>query len=163
MTSHPYQPMRLPACADLAAVKAAQQAHTDARKLACPQCHAQPGKPCTGTGGRAGWAYSHIARRQALTAASHTPATPAAILTAAAAKAGAEPTVARAVAAGWSACHADPALIGPVFAAWCQAEDYASHPSGLGELLRRRHSDPAGIAASLRRAATLSELHDQPP
>lgn len=89
--------------------------------------------------------------------------TPAHILATAAAKAGAEPTVARAVAAGWSACHADPGLISPVFEAWCAAEGYASHPSGLGELLRHRHKAPADIAASLRRAASLAGLPGQPP
>lgn len=68
MTSHPYRPLRIPACADLAAVAAAQQAHRDAQALPCPQCHVAAGKPCRGTEGALAHGYTHVARRQALTA-----------------------------------------------------------------------------------------------
>lgn len=68
MTSHPYRPLRIPACADLAAVAAAQQAHRDAQaRHACPQCGVPRGNPCRGTGGQHGHGYTHVARCRALT------------------------------------------------------------------------------------------------
>lgn len=75
------------------------------------------------------------------------------ILAAAAEVAARQPTLDKAVRAGWSACHADRDLIGDVFAAWARSEELASHPSDLGRLLRHRYATPQEIADSLRRAA----------
>ena len=58
-----------------------------------------------------------------------------------------------AVQYGWSALHAERDLIDEAFRAWCRAEDFDSHPSGLGEYLRRHYSTPTEVAESLRRAA----------
>jgi hypothetical protein len=77
----------------------------------------------------------------------------AAVLSAAADAAERQPTLAKAVPAAWSACHRDRGRIGEVFAAWCRAERYRYHASGLGGVLRRRYTTPAEIAQSLRRAA----------
>lgn len=73
MTSHPYRPLRIPACADLDVLAAAQSAHRDAQALRCPQCRAEPGCPCHGTGGIRGHGYSHVARRAALAAQAGVP------------------------------------------------------------------------------------------
>lgn len=76
------------------------------------------------------------------------------VLTAAAGKAGQQPTVRKAIQAGWSACHADRDLIGEVFDAWRRAEE-VTYMYDLGPVLHRRYrrASPADIAESLRKAA----------
>jgi hypothetical protein len=81
--------------------------------------------------------------------------TVAEVLTAAAERAERAPTTVKAVAAGWSGCHADRELIGEVFRQWVHSEDYGGPIPDFGEVLRRRYrkEGPTAIAASLRRAA----------
>lgn len=81
--------------------------------------------------------------------------TVAGILTAAADRAEAQPTVRKAIAAGWSALHADRELISEAFRAWARAEDYSGDIPALGGVLDRRYrkATAADVAGSLRRAA----------
>jgi hypothetical protein len=76
------------------------------------------------------------------------------LLSLAANRAASKPNVPKAVAAAWSTLHARGAdVMSAAFAAWCRAENFDSHPSELGEYLRRHYSTPEGVADSLRRAA----------
>lgn len=78
-------------------------------------------------------------------------------------------TPAKALTAAWGAMHHHPDLIrlgqspddpypqaiGAAFRAWCTAEGFDAHPSGLGAVLRRRHSSVAAIVEGLERAVKL--------
>lgn len=80
--------------------------------------------------------------------------TPTEVLQLAAKQAAEAPTLEHAVRRAWQTLHVDHDARGPAFRAWVETE--GTRINDLSGVVRRRHIDPAAVAAALTRAADLA-------